>query len=89
VQRVVDKITFGSVDLPQILREYKEPIEQIELCGLCTDICVISNAMLIKASVPNAEIIVDASCTAGVTKESHQNALKAMTACHIKIVNND
>lgn len=86
VQRVVDKITFGSVDLPQILREYQEPIEQIELCGLCTDICVISNAMLLKTAFPETPILVDSRCCAGVTTESHQTALEAMRAVQIKII---
>ena len=88
---VIDKPTFGSLTLAKLIKDADniDPVGRVTLVGVCTDICVISNAMLIKASVPNAEIIVDASCCAGVTKESHQNALKAMTACHIKIVNND
>jgi len=57
------------------------------LIGLCTDICVISNAMILKANFPEAEITVDASCCAGVTPESHKNALNAMKACQIKIEN--
>ncbi len=61
-------------------------IESITLVGLCTDICVISNAMILKASFPENLIEVDASCCAGVTPESHQNALEAMQACQIKIV---
>ena len=64
-----------------------EPIDgSITLVGLCTDICVISNALLIKASLPEVPICVDATCCAGVTPESHENALKAMEACQIRII---
>ena len=84
VGTVVDKITFGSVDLPNLLRAY-EPIEEIELCGLCTDICVISNAMLLKAHFPEVPIVVDGACCAGVTMQSHQTALDAMRAVQIEI----
>ena len=83
---VIDKLTFGSIELPKILQGFNEPIESIELCGLCTDICVISNAMVLKAAFPEVPIIVDASCSAGVTVESHNNALSAMRAVQIKIV---
>ena len=82
---VIDKITFGSVDLPKLLMECGEPIEEIELCGLCTDICVISNAMILKAAFPEARITVDGSCCAGVTMESHRIALDAMKAVQIEI----
>lgn len=59
--------------------------ESIELVGLCTDICVISNAMILKAKFPEIPIVVDASCCAGVTPESHKNALEAMKMCQIEI----
>ncbi len=85
VKKVVDKITFGSIDLPEVIKGYGEEIEEIELCGLCTDICVISNAMLLKASFPEVKISVDASCCAGVTLESHNNALNAMKVVQIEI----
>ena len=85
VKTAVDKITFGSIDLPQILEGYNTPIDEIELCGLCTDICVISNAMLLKAYFPETKITVDSSCCAGVTPESHQTALDAMRAVQIEI----
>ena len=62
--------------------------ESVELCGLCTDICVISNAMLIKATLPEVKIIVDESCCAGVTPESHKNALEAMKMCQIEVMEN-
>ena len=82
---VIDKITFGSVDLPNVIKEYGEEIEEIELCGLCTDICVISNAMILKATFPEVKIVVDGNCCAGVTVESHQTALNAMKAVQIEV----
>lgn len=84
---VFDKITFGSTELAKYLVEENEknPIEEIELVGVCTDICVISNAMLIKAHLPNAKLMVDSKCCAGVTVDSHNTALKAMEACQIII----
>ena len=86
VERVVDKITFGSVDLPKIIKDYGESVDEIELCGLCTDICVISNAMLLKATFPETKIIVDGTCSAGVTKQSHETALNAMKAVQIEVL---
>ena len=83
---IIDKVTFGSIELPQILKDYGEPIEEIELCGLCTDICVISNAMLLKTVFPEVPISVDSSCCAGVTTESHTTALNAMKAVQIVII---
>lgn len=86
-EAAVDKVTFGSVELGSMLKEMnrKEEIESITLIGLCTDICVISNALLLKAFLPETEIIVDASCCAGVTPQSHQTALESMKACQIKV----
>lgn len=84
-ERVVDKGTFGSTALPNIMRAYGDPIEEVELCGLCTDICVISNAMLLKAAFPEVRIVVDSTCCAGVTDESHRTALNAMKAVQIEI----
>ena len=85
----VNKPTFGSTVLGELLlgENEKEKIESITLIGLCTDICVISNAMLIKAFLPEVPVIVDAACCAGVTPESHANALNAMRACQIQIEN--
>ena len=83
---VVDKITFGSIDLPGILKDYGDEIDEIELCGLCTDICVISNAMILKASFPETKIVVDGKCCAGVSVESHKTALEAMKAVQIEIL---
>lgn len=84
---IIDKPTFGSVRLAERIAELtgEKEIEAIELVGLCTDICVISNAMVLKAQMPEMPILVDASCCAGVTVESHKNALKAMEMCQIKV----
>lgn len=84
---VIDKPTFGSTKLQKMLAEEneKESIEEVELVGLCTDICVISNAMLLKASLLEAKISVDSQCCAGVSVESHENALNAMKMCQITI----
>ena len=90
-ENVIDKPTFGSTELGERLRrmeaEQGEPIGRITLIGLCTDICVISNALLLRAFLPEAEIAVDASCCAGVTPESHRTALEAMRACQITVEN--
>ena len=87
--QIYDKGTFGSVRLGEKIKclSEEEPKLEIELIGLCTDICVISNALLIKAYLPEADITVDAACCAGVTPESHENALKAMQMCQIDILN--
>ena len=79
----VEKPTFGSTRLAHIVG--RAGYDEIELIGLCTDICVISNAMILKASVPETPISVDASCCAGVTPESHANALASMKMCQITI----
>ena len=65
----------------------KNPIGRIELIGLCTDICVISNALAVKAWLPEVPIVVDAACCAGVTPETHENALRAMSVCQVEILN--
>lgn len=88
------KPTFGSLELANTIRGlvYDSPhtdIEEVILMGVCTDICVISNAMLLKAYCPEIPITVDASCCAGVTPESHKNALAAMKMCQINIINED
>ena len=84
----IDKPSFGSVELGQLLvnENAKESINSITFVGLCTDICVISNAMLTKAFLPEVQIIIDSKCCAGVTPESHETALSAMKACQIKVV---
>lgn len=84
---VVDKHTFGSTWLPQyMVSNYRHTMDSIELIGLCTDICVISNAMILKANFPEIPIIVDGSCCAGVTPESHTRALEAMQMCQIDVI---
>ena len=80
----VEKPTFGSTRLAHIVG--KAGYDEIELIGLCTDICVISNAMLVKASLPNVPIYINADLCAGVTPESHRTALDAMAACQMAIV---
>ena len=83
---IIDKLTFGSIELPNFIKSFNEPIEKIELCGLCTDICVISNAVVLKAAFPEVPIAVDSSCCVGVTVESHNNALNAMKVIQIEII---
>ena len=82
----IDKVTFGSSDLPKILAKEKD-VESITFIGLCTDICVISNVMITKAYFPEVPLVVDAKACAGVTPESHKNALNAMKMCQITVVN--
>ena len=82
--KIFDKPTFGSTELGQYLAEQGDA-KEITLVGLCTDICVISNALLLKAFLPEAVIRVDQECCAGVTPESHANALEAMKMCQIGI----
>lgn len=82
----VEKRTFGSVALPEFIREKAGEEEfTVELVGLCTDICVVSNALVLKANFPEMEIMVDAGCCAGVTPESHQAALTTMKMCQILV----
>ena len=79
---VLEKPTFGATGLPQHVAGFDE----ITVIGLCTDICVISNAMLLKAFLPEAKICVDSKCCAGVTLESHLRALEAMKMCQIDVI---
>ena len=81
----MNKPTFGSMALAEEIWE-RGDAQEITLVGLCTDICVISNAMLLKAAMPEVPIIVDRVCCAGVTPQSHENALEAMKMCQITIV---
>ncbi len=85
--KIFDKPTFGSLELQSYLiaENARRPIDEITLVGLCTDICVISNAMLLKAALPECEISVVADACAGVTPASHENALNAMRACQITV----
>jgi nicotinamidase-related amidase len=70
-----------------LLKDIADEISEIELCGLCTDICVVSNAMLLKAFFPEIPLSADARCMAGVTEESHNAALTTMKMCQVKIIN--
>ena len=76
----IDKPTFGWIHWNE--RSFGE----IEIVGLCTDICVVSNALILKATFPDAEITVDASCCAGVTPETHRAALETMKMCQIRVI---
>jgi nicotinamidase-related amidase len=82
--KIFEKPTFASLELFDYLTKIKP--STIEFIGVCTDICVVSNAIGIKAYLPDAEIIVDANTCAGTSKENHTAALKTMSACQIKIV---
>ena len=82
------KKTFGTFEYIDLLNDInkKKPIEKIEIVGFCTDICVISNALILRAAFPNVPIEVDAKCCAGVTPELHEAALKVMKSCQIDII---
>lgn len=91
----IDKTTFGFTGWDDYLgldyynenyEEFHEVPEQIEIIGVCTDICVVSNALILKAMYPETKIIVDASCCAGVTPENHKAALATMKACQIDVI---
>ena len=81
---IYEKPTFGSVRLAKDLKKIKD-LESIEIVGLCTDICVVSNALLLKAAMPEVLISVDQSCCAGVTPEKHDAALETMRSCQINV----
>ena len=85
--KIIEKPTFGSVALPQYIRENYNPEKlDIQLIGLCTDICVVSNALLLKANFLETPVSVDASCCAGVTPQSHQAALTTMKMCQVQVM---
>lgn len=81
-KNIYNKNTFGYKDLPLYVSDY----DKITIIGLCTDICVISNAMLLKAFFPEKEIIIEQNLCAGTTIENHENALKAMKVCQFTII---
>lgn len=86
---ILDKPTFGSTELPAFIKikAGMTPIEEIHIIGVCTDVCVISNAMILKANFyNNTEIYVDSTCCAGVTPESHERALGAINGCNINVI---
>lgn len=82
----IDKDTFGARDLVKVLGE-EEKLDSVTFLGLCTDICVISNVMLVKAFFPEVPVTVDAAGCAGVTPRSHATALDAMEAVQVKVIN--
>ena len=83
----VEKLTFGSVELPSLIKAAAGDSDfDITLIGLCTDICVVSNALILKANFYDKNIIVDKNCCAGVTVESHNAALTTMQMCQIEII---
>ena len=84
---IFDKPTFGSLELAK--RVAAGGYDEIELCGLCTDICVVSNALILKAQLPETKITVDARCCAGVTDESHKAALLTMKMCQVNVINGE
>ena len=86
---IIDKPNFGSSELVTRLQGMNtaEPIESITLVGVCTDVCVVSNAILLKAGLPEVPIHVDPNCCAGVTEESHEAALLTMRQCQIEVAN--
>lgn len=84
--KTVCKPTFGSVDLINMIKDYDIDNTEIMLIGLCTDICVVSNALLLKANFPEMKLSVDATCCAGVTVEKHLAALETMRSCQIEVL---
>ena len=83
----VEKNTFGSLALPELIGNAAGgEAFSVELIGLCTDICVVSNALIIKAHFPEAPVCVDSSCSAGVTPEKHEAALETMRSCQIDVI---
>ena len=89
---IVDKYTFGCYNLPNVVQDaacrcYESwEVDSIEICGLCTDICVISNALILKSVYTDIPIIVDSKCCAGVTPEKHAAALEVMRSCQIDVI---
>ena len=83
----VEKNTFGSKDLPLVIADKTDvsKIEEFDIIGVCTDICVISNVMILKAAYPEVPVRVIADCCAGVSPESHENALSAMKVCQVRV----
>lgn len=85
--KAIEKPTFGSLELIEYIKANYDPDEtEIELIGLCTDICVVSNALLIKANFLETRVSVDSACCAGVTPESHGAALTTMKMCQINVI---
>lgn len=85
--QVLDKPNFGSLELARQVAQ--GDYDEVELCGLCTDICVVSNALILKAQIPETTVAVDARCCAGVTEESHRAALLTMKMCQVNIIDEE
>lgn len=92
--KILNKTTFGSLELADLIYELTKELEsegtmltEIELFGLCTDICVVTNSLILKTKFPDLTITVDASCSAGVTVESHNAALLTMKMCQVNVIN--
>ena len=86
--KIIEKPTFGSTELPEYIKSSYDPASiEIQLIGLCTDICVVSNALLLKANFLETKVSVDARCCAGVTPESHNAALTTMKMCQVEVIN--
>ena len=85
--KVYDKPTFGSTELAADLKALYDAgeLESVELIGICTDICVVSNALLIKAFMTELPVSLDSSCCAGVTPEKHEAALETMRSCQVLV----
>lgn len=86
VYKSIYKPTFGSTELTQEFERNAEYDTEVTLIGLCTDICVISNALLLKATCPEMDITVYADCCAGVTPQKHEAALEVMRSCQINVI---
>ena len=83
---VVDKGTFGCINLAERVAELAIDCDSIEICGICTDICVVSNALILKAKLPEMPISVDSKCCAGSSVENHNAALTTMKCCQINVI---
>ena len=83
---IIEKNTFGYINWDKYNSNLFDIYDSIEICGLCTDICVISNALILRALYPNTHIIVDSSCCAGVTPKKHEAALEVMRSCQIEVI---
>lgn len=85
-EHIINKDKFGSLKLAQTMKQYDDTDTTIELVGLCTDICVVSNALLFKAVLDEARVVVDSTCCAGVTPYKHQCALETLRSCQVEVI---
>lgn len=87
----IEKSSFGSLELSkkilELVQDGESTIKSVTLVGFCTDICVISNALLLKTCLPNTEIYVKESCCSGTTQQMHNEAIRVMNGCHVNILN--